>query len=130
MAKINGTTGALDIAWDVGELVRDAGQGLRGPGHSHHERRLDLRSSAAYFGAGGNLEGTFKIRVVPPTGRLDWIDDCHGDTYALFAPADASIVYTAATRTTAATSAAATRNTPSGSSCTPKPGATPSPARF
>lgn len=32
-----------------------------------------------HFGAGGNLEGTFSAN--PVTGALNWVTNCHGDTY-------------------------------------------------
>ncbi|NTW41636.1 MAG: PKD domain-containing protein, partial [Cellulomonadaceae bacterium] len=42
-----------------------------------------------HFGAGGNLEGTF--RADPTTGALLWVADCHGDTYSAFPQGD--VVY-------------------------------------
>ncbi|WP_420120741.1 PKD domain-containing protein [Nakamurella sp.] len=43
-----------------------------------------------HFGAGGNLEGTFSAD--PVTGTLNWMTNCHGDTYD--AAAVAGAVYT------------------------------------
>ena len=34
------------------------------------------------FGPGGNLEGSFAAD--PDTGAINWIEDCHGDTYDSF----------------------------------------------
>ena len=34
------------------------------------------------FGAGGNFEGLFSAD--PVTGQLNWLEDCHGDTYSSF----------------------------------------------
>ncbi|GGR48633.1 hypothetical protein GCM10010197_13000 [Nocardioides luteus] len=39
------------------------------------------------YGTGGNLEGTFKADW--KTGSLTWLEDCHGDTYAVWPTADA-----------------------------------------
>lgn len=41
------------------------------------------------YGPGGNLEGLFKANWA--TGALEWVQDCHGDTYGVFA--NASGVY-------------------------------------
>ena len=35
--------------------------------------------SGYHFGAGGSIEGSFSMD--PADGRLDWVQDCHGDTY-------------------------------------------------
>lgn len=35
----------------------------------------------------GNLEGMF--RADPATGNVEWIEDCHGDTYGVYAASDA-----------------------------------------
>jgi hypothetical protein len=35
-----------------------------------------------YLGGAGNLEGTFSAN--PKTGAINWIEDCHGDTYSSF----------------------------------------------
>ena len=89
MAAINATTGA-SMTWNVGKLVRDAGKdsailGLTTDGTS-------IYGHGYVFGAGGNLEGAFSAK--PGNGDINWIEDCHGDTYGLFAPVDASVVYT------------------------------------
>lgn len=39
------------------------------------------------FGSGGNLEGVFRANWT--TGAIEWIEDCHGDTYGVFANASA-----------------------------------------
>ncbi len=44
-----------------------------------------------HFGAGGNLEGTFKASVA--TGDMEWVTDCHGDVYSSFL--HNGVVYTA-----------------------------------
>ncbi|HEY8790490.1 MAG TPA: PKD domain-containing protein [Actinopolymorphaceae bacterium] len=46
--------------------------------------------SGYVFGANGNLEGSF--RADNNTGAITWIEDCHGDTYSVFASTDAVYV--------------------------------------
>ncbi|WP_108718056.1 S-layer family protein [Miniimonas sp. S16] len=41
-----------------------------------------IYGSGYHFGAGGNTEGTFMIDNA--SGTLDWVADCHGDTYGVF----------------------------------------------
>ncbi|MFE6646186.1 hypothetical protein ACFVJS_06480 [Nocardioides sp. NPDC057772] len=43
------------------------------------------------YGGAGNLEGSFKADWA--TGKLTWLEDCHGDTYAVWPTA--SVVYQA-----------------------------------
>jgi PKD repeat protein len=38
-----------------------------------------IYGSGYRFGTGGNLEGAFKLSAA--TGDVEWIEDCHGDTY-------------------------------------------------
>ena len=57
---------------------------------------MDLRLQGnSVYGSGytygrqyGNLEGTFKANV--NTGAIEWVQDCHGDTYQI-APADGEV---------------------------------------
>jgi hypothetical protein len=44
-----------------------------------------------HYGGGGNLEGSFKASWA--TGKLTWLEDCHGDTYAIWPTTD--VVYQA-----------------------------------
>ena len=125
LAKIDGTTGALDAAWDpeVNNAGADAAVGS-----------IRIMNNAVYgtswhFGPGGNLEGTFKIPLSSSTGSADWITDCHGDNYSAFY--SQGIVYTAAHAHYCGNMGGGhPQYSRRGSSCTPRPGATPSPARF
>jgi hypothetical protein len=47
--------------------------------------------SGYHYGSGGNLEGSFKADWA--TGKLTWLEDCHGDTYAVWPTTD--VVYQA-----------------------------------
>lgn len=87
MAATDAGTGA-SMPWKVNSLVRNGGP---------QSAILSLTSSADgvfgtgyHFGAGGNLEGTFRASWAD--GTLIWLEDCHGDTYSAV-PAQ-GVVYT------------------------------------
>ena len=87
LAKINATSGVLDTTWKP--IVRNAGPDT---GISS----LKVQGAYVYgtswtYGAGGNLEGAFKIPVANSTA--EWITACHGDNYSLFMTG--GVVYTA-----------------------------------
>ncbi len=80
LAALDATTGAL-LPFDAANSVRNAGANAA-------IVSLTADANAIYgtgyvFGAGGNLEGTFSAN--PDTGAINWIEDCHGDTYSAFA---------------------------------------------
>lgn len=76
LAKIDATTGAL-IPWATNTVVRNAGAnaGI----YSLTTDGTSIYGTGYAFGPGGNLEGTFKAD--PASGAVQWIEDCHGDTY-------------------------------------------------
>ncbi|QIG40956.1 hypothetical protein G5T42_16985 [Microbacterium sp. 4R-513] len=86
LAKISAATGALDTGWQLARVTsppspRNAGQdagwtSLRVVGDY-------LYGTGWVFGNGGNLEGIFKASVANP-GTLQWVVDCHGDSYSTF----------------------------------------------
>ncbi|UQX89356.1 PKD domain-containing protein [Jatrophihabitans telluris] len=91
LAAVDDTTGALQ-AWNATTAspnpVRDAG-----PQAAIESLTTDgtaIYGTGYVFGSGGNLEGTFSAD--PTTGNLNWIEDCHGDTYDAYA--FAGTVYT------------------------------------
>jgi hypothetical protein len=76
MGAVNATTGA-SMTWNTTNVVRDAGT---------NAAILNLTSNGSaiigtgyVFGSGGNLEGAFSAD--PASGNINWIEDCHGDTY-------------------------------------------------
>ena len=79
MAKIDAATGARDA------VERDQHRPQRWA-PTPASRSLQVHSGIAvygttwHFGAGGNLEGTFKASV--GTGDVEWVTDCHGDVYS------------------------------------------------
>ena len=87
LAKVNATSGALDTTWKP--IVRNAGPdtGIS----SLKVQGAFVYGSSWTYGAGGNLEGAFKIPVANSTA--EWITACHGDNYSIFMTG--GVVYTA-----------------------------------
>ena len=86
LAKINATSGVLDTTWKP--VVRNAGPDT---GISS----LKVQGAYVYgtswtYGAGGNLEGAFKLQVTSSTA--EWVVACHGDMYSIFMTG--GVVYT------------------------------------
>ncbi len=80
LASLDPTTGAL-YPWAASSVVQDAGSAAA-------ILQLTTDGTAIYgngyvFGAGGDLEGSFSAD--PDTGTINWIEDCHGDTYGNYA---------------------------------------------
>ena len=80
---INGTP----MSWAATAQIQDAGANAG-------ITALTSDNTAVYgtgyvFGAGGNLEGGFST---DSSGNINWIEDCHGDTYGVYAGTGA--VYT------------------------------------
>ena len=60
---------------------------VRNAGNDAGITSLKVRGDFVYgttwhFGAGGNLEGTFKASA--GSGDVEWVTDCHGDNYSTF----------------------------------------------
>ncbi|MDQ1608973.1 MAG: hypothetical protein QOE16_1705, partial [Microbacteriaceae bacterium] len=86
LGAVDATTAAI-LPWAANQKVRDAGT-------SSSITALFATSDRIYgsgyvYGSGGNLEGIFSAD--PDTGNIQWIEDCHGDTYSVFATE--SLVY-------------------------------------
>jgi PKD repeat protein len=84
LAKINATSGAL-LAWNATNLIRNAGANsailsLKTDGQN-------IFGSGYTFGSGGNLEGAFSAD--PATGNINYVEDCHGDSYDVWPGAEA-----------------------------------------
>src|SRR3954447_21190045 len=87
LAAIDANSGSF-IPSNIDSVVQDAGTQAA-------ILSLSADGSAVYgtgyvFGAGGNFEGTFSLD--PMTGNLNWMEDCHGDTYGAFSTN--GVVYT------------------------------------
>ncbi|MEF2977726.1 PKD domain-containing protein [Subtercola sp. YIM 133946] len=78
LGMVDNVNGALITPFSVNNLIRNGGT---------QASITSLSSDANYFygsgyvfGAGGNLEGSFKADWA--TGTIQWVEDCHGDTYS------------------------------------------------
>ncbi|MHA7294485.1 PKD domain-containing protein [Arthrobacter sp. HLT1-21] len=88
LGRVNATTGA-SIPLGVNDTIRNGGTdsailSLSSDGTSFY-------GTGYIFGTGGNLEGAFAGNWAD--GNLKWVEDCHGDTYGVWASSTA--VYTA-----------------------------------
>jgi PKD repeat protein len=84
LGAVDPTTGASS-GWAASSLVRNAG--TQAAIMSLYATSDRVYGSGYVFGAGGNLEGIFSAD--PATGAIKWIEDCHGDTYAVYTLGDA-----------------------------------------
>lgn len=88
LASVDTVTGRTNFPFAVNSVVRDATSNgailsLAGDGDYVYGTGYD-------YGSGANFEGTFSAAW--NDGRINWIEDCHGDTYGV-APIG-NIVYT------------------------------------
>lgn len=75
-----GSVSAVTGIWrrfEANAVVRDAGKNAAITSLSTDGKLV--YGTGYVFGKGGNLEGAFAAD--PLTGRLTWIEDCHGDSY-------------------------------------------------
>ncbi|WP_395245667.1 LamG-like jellyroll fold domain-containing protein [Agromyces sp. MMS24-K17] len=89
LVAVDSTAGATILPWNANSQVRNGGTeaavvSLESDGDSFY-------GSGYHFGGGGNLEGTFRGSWA--TGEIDWVADCHGDTYSVAAIGET--IYTA-----------------------------------
>ncbi|WP_454699186.1 PKD domain-containing protein [Arthrobacter humicola] len=79
LASVDTLAGRTNFPFAVNSVVRDAGTNgailsLAGDGNYVYGTGYD-------FGSGANFEGTFSAAW--DDGRINWIEDCHGDTYGV-----------------------------------------------
>ncbi len=79
LASLDATNGA-PVAFAANQVVQDYGSGAA-------ILSLSTDGKAVYgtgyvYGSPGNFEGTFSAD--PGTGAINWLEDCHGDTYGAF----------------------------------------------
>ena len=86
LGATNAATGAGE-PWAASAKVRNAGTQAAITSLTAGPDRI--YGTGYVFGAGGNLEGTFSAD--PTTGEVQWIEDCHGDSYSAFPQGD--VVY-------------------------------------
>ncbi len=78
LAALDPTTGAL-VPWAANATIRNGGDNAS-------ITSLTTDSDSVYatgfvFGPGGNLEGSARING---DGTVNWVEDCHGDSYSAF----------------------------------------------
>jgi PKD repeat protein len=78
LGAVDATTGA-SLPWAVNSLVRDGG--LNSAIFSLTSDADSVYGTGYVFGAGGNLEGSFRASWAG--GELNWVEDCHGDEYSV-----------------------------------------------
>jgi PKD repeat protein len=88
LAAVDTVNGGL-LPWAVNSRVRNGG--LNSGITSLSGDADNVYATGYVFGAGGNLEGI--VAASWNGGNIQWLDDCHGDTYAVFAAPD--VVYKA-----------------------------------
>jgi len=86
LGAVDTATGSV-VPWAANQKVRDGG--TRASITSLYATNDRIYGSGYVYGSlsDGNLEGIFSAD--PDTGNLYWIEDCHGDTYSVYAMGDA-----------------------------------------
>jgi hypothetical protein len=80
MGSLSASTGAT-AAWAANATIRDGGP--NGAITSLTADATQIYGAGYAFGSGSNFEGTFA--ATPIGGHINWLNDCHGDTYDAYA---------------------------------------------
>ncbi|MCU1659117.1 MAG: domain containing protein [Pseudonocardiales bacterium] len=82
LTALDASSGAV-LPWLANSRVRDYGSGSAITNLSTDGTAIYGSGYAFYAGGGsGTLEGAFSAN--PTTGALNWVEDCHGDTYGTY----------------------------------------------
>jgi hypothetical protein len=84
MGALSTATGATQ-PWAANAVIRDAG--VNGAITHLKADATQIYGGGYAFGSGSTWEGTFALN--PTTGAINWLNDCHGDTYDVFAAGQA-----------------------------------------
>ncbi len=79
MASVDAATGAIR-PWAANQTIRSAGP--NGTIASLVSDGTSIIGAGWARGSGANFEGTFSAD--PDTGAINWMEDCHGDTYSVY----------------------------------------------
>ena len=79
LGQVNTTTGA-NLPFPTNSVVRDAG--TQSAILSLATDATNVYGTGYVFGSGGNLEGSFSTKWFD--GKINWLEDCHGDSYSVF----------------------------------------------
>lgn len=82
MASVSATTGATQ-QWSINRVVKDYGS--QGAILSLSTDGTSIYGTGYDYGDPSNFEGAFSAD--PTTGAINWLADCHGDSYGAFASA-------------------------------------------
>ncbi|WP_375475889.1 LamG-like jellyroll fold domain-containing protein [uncultured Jatrophihabitans sp.] len=87
LGAVSASTGA-SVAWAANTVIRDYGK-------NSAITSLSADANAVYatgyvYGSPGNVEGT--VSMNPADGSLNWLEDCHGDSYGSYS--NGTTVYT------------------------------------
>ena len=99
MGSVDSSAGTTTLPWAANKTIRDAG--ANGAITSLRTDGTQIYGGGYSYGSGTNFEGTFGAD--PATGAINFVNDCHGDTYDVFPRARCSTRW--ATRTPASGSA-------------------------
>ena len=90
LGAVDAATGARNQSWGVGKTIYN--HGTKSAIYSLSSDGTNVYGTGYVFGAlsDGNLEGSFNATWAD--GTINWIEDCHGDTYSVAPLGDA--VYT------------------------------------
>ena len=86
LGAVTTSTGS-SVPWAATSTVRNAGTDAAITSLTSDGDRV--YGTGYVYGAGGNLEGTFSADAA--TGAINWVEDCHGDSYSSFPQGD--VVY-------------------------------------
>ncbi len=76
MGSLDATSGT-SLPWAANQVIRDAG--TYGAITTLRTDGTQIYGAGYAFGAGASFEGNFAAE--PTTGTINWLNDCHGDTY-------------------------------------------------
>ena len=79
LGALDASTGAT-LPWAANQTIRDAG--ANGAIYSLRTDGEQVYGTGYAFGSGASFEHTFAAD--PTTGNINWLNDCHGDTYDTF----------------------------------------------
>ena len=79
LGQVKSTTGA-NVTFPTNSVVRNAGS--NSAIWSLATDSTNVYGTGYVFGSGGNLEGSFSTRW--SDGKINWLEDCHGDSYSVF----------------------------------------------
>ena len=88
LGAVDTATGLLQT-WNVNQVVQDSGPNAAILSLTH-DSDGNVYGSGYVYGSGGNLEGAFSANQ--SNGDINWLEDCHGDTYGV--AASPAAVYT------------------------------------